>query len=219
VVSLENHDQIANGAKGHRLASLVSVRQQKLAAAVLLTAPNVPMLFMGQEFGDPAPFHYFTSHTDPALGRAVSEGRRREFADFHEEGDLYHDPQAEETFLLSKVSWAARERAPHADILTLTRALIRLRRERPALRRCRRELTTARADEAGRWLLVDRRSEEGDRVALLANFADQPTRVPLPDRTRRWEVLLVTEGEARLEIGAPDLVVPAHGGVLIAPVG
>lgn len=216
VVFLENHDQIANGAKGQRLSTLVSLEKQKLAAAVLVFAPNVPMLFMGQEFADPAPFLYFTSHTDEALGVAVSEGRRREFADFHEAGDEWHDPQASETFARSKVTWGLHERGPHAELLALYRALLALRKARPALSNCRRDLTRVRASDEQGWVTVERRDPGGDHIALAANFSDRPCRVPLPDGARGWQPLLATAGgPPQIDDGA--VLVARESAVLLTP--
>ena len=82
VVFNQNHDQIANADAGRRFSELLTLEQQKLAAAILICAPDLPMLFMGEEFGASSPFNYFTSFTDPALARAVSEGRRREYESF-----------------------------------------------------------------------------------------------------------------------------------------
>ena len=82
VVFNQNHDQIANADAGRRFSELLTLEQQKLAAAILICAPELPMLFMGEEFGASSPFNYFTSFTDPALANAVSEGRRREYESF-----------------------------------------------------------------------------------------------------------------------------------------
>ena len=82
VICSQNHDQVGNRAYGERLSTLVPFPALKLAAGLVLCAPNSPLLFMGEEYGEPAPFLYFTSHTDPALAQAVREGRRREFAHF-----------------------------------------------------------------------------------------------------------------------------------------
>lgn len=81
VVFSQNHDQVGNRACGERLRTLVSVPALKLAARLVLCAPNIPLLFMGEKYAEPAPFLYFTSHTDTALAQAVSEGQRREFAE------------------------------------------------------------------------------------------------------------------------------------------
>jgi maltooligosyltrehalose trehalohydrolase len=153
IVCTQNHDQIGNRAVGDRLES----RLGPLAALVLLLAPQTPLLFMGQEYGEPRPFQYFTDHDDPAIAEATREGRRREFAGFSAfTGEEVPDPQAEETFLRSKLS---REEAP--GLRDLYRELLRLRRTLP------REVETG-YDEERRWLHVRR-----GPVELLVNFSDR----------------------------------------------
>ena len=181
IVCVQNHDQIANGYWGDRLASLVTLDAQKLAAAVLLCAPNVPMLFMGQEWGEIAPFLYFTSHTDPDLARGVREGRRKEYAAFvKEEGETisavggFADPQAPETFAQSKLVWARIEEAPHAAVLRFYRALVAARQAHPCLSNCDKELTEVSFNETRRWLIIQRGDAGGSAAVLLCNLADEP---------------------------------------------
>lgn len=102
-----NHDQAGNRAGGERLSQLVSVARQKVAMAALMLSPYVPMLFMGEEYGEDTPFFFFVSHTDPELIRAVIEGRESEFKDF-EDGQKPRNPQDEDTFLSSKIQWQKR---------------------------------------------------------------------------------------------------------------
>jgi len=135
---LQNHDQVGNRAAGERLHHRVDLATWRAASVLLLTAPEMPLLFMGQEWAASAPFQFFTDH-EAELGRRVTEGRRREFARFHAFSDpaareTIPDPQAEETFRRSRLDWAEREREPHAGVVRLHRALLRLRREEPLLR-------------------------------------------------------------------------------------
>jgi maltooligosyltrehalose trehalohydrolase len=138
VVYLQTHDQIANASGGARLATVLDAARQGLAAALLFVAPNVPMLFMGEEYGEVAPFHYFIDHGDRALVEAVVKGRRREHEAFHDRGD-FADPSAPQTFAASKLDWSRLDREPHRRRLALYRALIALRRSTPALENGRRE--------------------------------------------------------------------------------
>jgi maltooligosyltrehalose trehalohydrolase len=135
VVFLQNHDQIANGAHGHRLGSWGGPDIERAAAVVLFAAPNLPMLFMGQEYGETAPFVYFTSHGDPHLCHLVREGRRREFLSFFEgrpPDEDFPDPQGEESFQRSKLGWDLQ--APEqAATLAFYKQLIALRKRVPAL--------------------------------------------------------------------------------------
>ncbi len=133
VVSAQNHDQIGNRAAGDRLTSLTSPGRVRVAAALVLTSPFVPMLFQGEEWGTTTPFQYFTDHQDPALGQAVSDGRRREFAVFGWSPEAVPDPQDPATFERSKLDWSEVQKAGHAEILDLYRKLIKLRRATPDL--------------------------------------------------------------------------------------
>ena len=133
VAAAQNHDQVGNRATGERLTHLVSINRLKIAAALLLTAPFVPMLFQGEEWGTTSPFQYFTAHDDPALGRSVSEGRRNEFAAFGWDPSTVPDPQASETFERSCLRWGEVMSPKHAELLQWYRALIALRRQFPSL--------------------------------------------------------------------------------------
>src|SRR6185312_4839423 len=97
VVAIQNHDQVGNRAAGERLGSLLTLAQVRVATALLLLSPYVPLIFMGDEFGETNPFQYFVSHGDEQLVRAVREGRRAEFASFGWGGDV-PDPQDHATF-------------------------------------------------------------------------------------------------------------------------
>ena len=135
VVSAQNHDQIGNRATGERLGHLVSPGRLRIAAALLLTSPFVPMLFQGEEWGASTPFLYFTDH-EPELGRAVTEGRRSEFAHFQafaDDPDAIPDPQDLGTFGRSVLRWAERAQPDHRAVLDWYRDLIRLRKSQPAL--------------------------------------------------------------------------------------
>jgi maltooligosyltrehalose trehalohydrolase len=129
----QNHDQVGNRALGDRLGRRLSAAQRELAAALVLTAPFVPMLFQGEEWNSSSPFCYFTDHTDPELGAAVRAGRRREFAAFGWAPEDVPDPQAADTFSRSKLAWEERDAPEHARLLAWYRALIRLRAVEPSL--------------------------------------------------------------------------------------
>ena len=133
IVCIQNHDQVGNRARGDRLSHVVSDGRARIGAALLLMLPYVPMLFAGEEWASSSPFPYFASHEDPELARAVSAGRRGEFAAFGWDPDSIPDPQDPATFEIARLDWSERERAPHAGMLAWYRALIRLRRSTPAL--------------------------------------------------------------------------------------
>ncbi|MEQ1354317.1 MAG: malto-oligosyltrehalose trehalohydrolase [Candidatus Acidiferrum sp.] len=128
VVCIQNHDQIGNRARGERLSILVDLEALKLAAGVTALAPFVPLLFMGEEYGETAPFQYFTSHGDVELIEAVRKGRQEEFAAFVWEGEI-PDPQAEQTFSRSKLDHALKDQEPHHTLRALYRELLAIRRE------------------------------------------------------------------------------------------
>jgi maltooligosyltrehalose trehalohydrolase len=128
VVCIQNHDQIGNRARGERLSELVNFEMLKLAASVTVLAPFIPLLFMGEEYGEIAPFQYFTSHGDQALIEAVRKGRQEEFAAFAWEGKV-PDPQDETTFRNSKLDHGLKSKEPHKTLLALYRELLAIRRE------------------------------------------------------------------------------------------
>jgi maltooligosyltrehalose trehalohydrolase len=125
---IQNHDQVGNRARGRRIGHLVSAGRAELAAALVLTAPFVPMLFQGEEWNASAPFPYFSDHEDPDLARAVREGRRAEFAAFGWEPDEIPDPQDPATFQKARLEWDERNDAGHRERLDWYRSLIDLRR-------------------------------------------------------------------------------------------
>src|SRR6267142_5673117 len=127
VVFSQNHDQVGNRLFGERSSALLPMEGQKLSAGVVVLSPYLPLLFMGEEYGETAPFLYFTSHYDPILGEAVRQGRRAEFSAFSWDGDP-PDPQAKSSFLRSKLDHNLRDRQPHRALWGFYRELIRLRK-------------------------------------------------------------------------------------------
>jgi len=178
VVFLQNHDQVGNRMLGERLPSLVSPEQVRLAAALMIFAPFLPMLFMGEEYGETAPFQYFTSHGDADLIEAVRRGRREEFDDFVWLGEP-PDPHAEETFTRSRLHWSLREVGSHAELLEHYRRLLALRRETPALRDLDLTAVATHADDARQILLVSR-GRGPERVVLAFNFRGEAQTVQEP---------------------------------------
>jgi maltooligosyltrehalose trehalohydrolase len=152
----QNHDQIGNRAVGERLAALVSVGRLKIAAALVLTAPFVPMLFQGEEWAASTPWLYFTDHQDPDLGQAVSEGRRREFAAFGWKPEEIPDPQDRETWRRSVLDWSEAHTGRHGEMLEWHRTLLRLRRAVPDLSDGRRDRIRVEVSEDEQWLKMTR---------------------------------------------------------------
>jgi maltooligosyltrehalose trehalohydrolase len=214
VVSAQNHDQVGNRAAGDRLGRLVGPGRLKAAAALLLTGPFVPLLFQGEEWGASTPFAYFTDHDDPALARAVSEGRRREFAAFGWRPEDVPDPQDPATFAASVLRWDEVDAPVHADLLAWYRELIALRRSRPGLGVGTLDDTDVSFDEDAGWL-VARRVAAG--VAVAVNLGPDPQEVPVegagdvllsssPAATRTAAgVALPPDGVAVVEASGPAL--------------
>jgi maltooligosyltrehalose trehalohydrolase len=194
---LQNHDQVGNRAVGERSSHLMSTDRLKVGAALVLCAPFVPMLFQGEEWGASTPFQYFTDHGDPELGRAVSEGRRSEFAAFGWDPEEVPDPQDDETFLRSKLDWSEVTRSPHAELLAWHRQLIALRRRTPDLADGRMDRVEVTFDERAEWLVVRRGG-----VAVAASLARGRQRVPVAGAT---SLLLASSPDARLGEGGVDL--------------
>lgn len=186
VVCSQNHDQVGNRARGERLTQLVSFESLKLAAACALLSPFVPLLFMGEEYGETAPFLYFVSHSDPDLIAAVRHGRKEEFAAFAWQGEP-PDPQADETFLKSKLNLTLGEEGRHRILLDYYRELIRLRKTVPSLARLTRERMKVEAVDERRVMSV-RRAAGGDEIACWFHFGEAPAIVPAPPG--RWRKLL-----------------------------
>ena len=175
VVFLQNHDQIGNRAIGDRITDKVSSGRAKVGAALMLLSPFLPMIFQGEEWAASTPFQYFTDHQDPDLGKAVSEGRRREFAAFGWSPDEVPDPQDPATFQQSKLDWDELTSEPHRSMVDWYRRLIALRREIPSLLSGRRDKVRTTFDEQQGWVLVER-----EQVIVAANLGAEPVTLPLP---------------------------------------
>lgn len=189
---LQNHDQVGNRAKGERSSHLLSFGRLKIAAALVLGAPFIPMLFQGEEWAATSPFLYFTNHEDAELGRLVTEGRRREFAAFSAHSDDVPDPQALDTFERSKLPWDECSRAPHAEMLDWHRRLIRLRRESAALSDGRLDRVTVTFDEQAKWLVMARGS-----ITLTCNLSERRQLTPV-SIGKDARILLSSEKEIQL---------------------
>ena len=172
---LQNHDQIGNRATGDRSSALMSTDLLKVGAALVLTSPFEPMLFQGEEWGASTPFRYFTDHNQE-LGRAVTKGRKREFAAFGWPEEQIPDPQDPATFEASKIDWDEIERAPHDDLLRWHKELIALRANEPALRDGRMDLVRCEYDEDARWLIVRR-----GPITIACNFSETDATLEIRD--------------------------------------
>lgn len=193
VVFAQNHDQVGNRPRGDRLPREV----RALAALCTLFSPSTPLLFMGEEYGEDAPFQFFTDHRDPYVADATRQGRRAEFAGFADGGDV-PDPQAPATFDASKLT-----RVVDAELHELYRRTIGLRRRFGPV------TTSSAFDEAARWLRVERGSWR-----LVANFSHRMAAVPC----RPGGIEVTTHPAARggrTASGDPAVVLPARSGALV----
>ena len=223
VAFVQNHDQIANTSHGIRLSELVSPQQYKLAVALLLCSPYLPLLFMGEEFAESARFQYFTSHTDPELGRAVTEGRRKEYAEFAP-GGQFPDPQSPATFEVAKINWLLAGEPRHAAVLRLHRDLIALRKQNACLSNCRKDLTRVDIDDPASCLKLDRGDPSGSRARLYCNFGSRPATLSV--REEPWQLALWTASPiyggdrespsppASLSMGTGEFILGAWSAVL-----
>jgi maltooligosyltrehalose trehalohydrolase len=170
VVFAQNHDQIGNRMLGDRLGELVSYEARKLASSIVLLSPFVPLLFMGDEYGETAPFQYFVSHSDEQLVDAVRQGRKEEFSAFQWKGEP-PDPQDENTFNRSKLNRSLKNDARHRALLDFHKELIHLRRSIPALHCLSKEKMDVISLEDERVLAV-RRWNGDNEVLTIFNFND-----------------------------------------------
>ena len=175
VVAAQNHDQIGNRMLGDRLSTLVSHEGRKLAAGAVMLSPYIPLLFMGEEYGEQSPFLYFVSHTDPDLVEAVRAGRKEEFKSF-EWGVEPPDPQSIETFLKSKLNWWKRKEGSGRSLLHFYSTLISMRKTIPALAAMDRGHVDVQL-AADTNVIALKRWWDGSMVLCLFNF--NPEDVPL----------------------------------------
>jgi maltooligosyltrehalose trehalohydrolase len=206
----QDHDQIGNRAIGDRLTATLSPADLSIAAVLVLTGPFTPMLFMGEEWAASTPWAFFTSHPDEQLGEATRQGRLEEFARMGWDKNLVPDPQAESTFLDSKLDWDESLTGDHAEMLLLYRDLIALRRSRSELTDPRFARNTTDHDDDARWLLIDRSG-----LRIVVNFADELRTITLQDPA--GSLLLATQPGA--EVDGEKLSLPPHTAVVIAPAG
>lgn len=203
VVCSQNHDQVGNRMKGERLACLLDLESQKLAAASVLLSPFLPLLFMGEEYGETAPFLYFVNHGDAALIEAVRRGRTEEFAAFGWQGEV-PDPQAEATFERSRIDIGLHQQGQHHLLFGFYRRLIALRKNSPCLGVASRQSCTV--TQAGvNPVLVLTREQGGCRSLCLLNFGAVPITVDIPG-PGGWEVLLDSSAS---EWGGPGALLQA----------
>ncbi len=180
VVFSQNHDQVGNRMLGERLSRLVAFEALKLSAGLVLLSPYVPLLFMGEEYGEEAPFLYFASHADGDLIEAVQTGRREEFSSFEWQGEP-PDPQSIQTFLRSKLHWPERKEGRPQTLFNFYEALIKLRRKTPCLSNLDKSRLKVQGWEDRKTLLVKRWTDnESSRALCFFNLNNEDGRLETP---------------------------------------
>jgi maltooligosyltrehalose trehalohydrolase len=224
VVCTQNHDQVGNRAQGERLSALVPRGALHVAAAMVLLSPNTPLLFMGEEYAERAPFLYFVDHSDPELIEAVRRGRREEFKAFG--WTTVPDPADPKTFESSRLALG-----PPTDplgslkdeqrrLLRWYAALLHLRKSVPALGPSIEPATGLRAWAAHDTVFVHRWDREGPSALILANFSGADVRTTVTEPEGRWVRKMTSDdplygGSGRGQ--APDRIdVTAGGPVTVA---
>jgi maltooligosyltrehalose trehalohydrolase len=205
VVFAQNHDQVGNRMLGERLSTLVGFEALKLTAGAVLLSPYIPLLFMGEEYGEESRFLYFVDHTDPGLITAVREGRKEEFRAFQWKGEP-PDPQSPATFFNCKLKWEKRAQKRHKVLLDFHRLLIRLRQGIPALAQLNKEnMEVSGMEEEGVFLF--RRWYRESHVFCATNFSkrDQTFQARLP--LGRWRKVIDSSDKKWMGPGSsiPDI--------------
>jgi maltooligosyltrehalose trehalohydrolase len=193
VIFVQNHDQVGNRPDGARLSTLVSPDRLRLAAALLILSPGLPLLFMGEEYGEVAPFAYFVDHEDPVLLDAVRRGRAAEHA--HDPGGPLPDPGDPATFTAAVLRRDRCNGPLQSDLWRLYRDLIALRRREPALHNSSRENTVAHAEGS---IVTLTRTHGDTSVAAFFNLSGAPGSALLPDGAR-WDEALPTKPGAKTD--------------------
>jgi maltooligosyltrehalose trehalohydrolase len=193
VVFSQNHDQVGNRRVGDRLSQSLSFEQLKLAAGAVLLSPYIPMLFMGEEYAESAPFQYFVSHGDPALIEAVREGRKKEFAEFGWAGDI-PDPQSDAAFLACKLNWNLHAEGQHRILWNFYQELLRLRRDVLPLANLDKEAMEITSFAEENVLLV-RRWVAGLQIVIVHHFDQTPRSVNVPIPVGSWRPVLDSNEE------------------------
>jgi maltooligosyltrehalose trehalohydrolase len=192
VICVQNHDQVGNRAQGDRLSTIVPFEAVKLAAALMLAAPAIPLLFMGEEYGETAPFQFFTSFLDRNLAEAVRKGRTEEFSRFAWAGAV-PDPGDPGTFVRSRLNHTLAGAPRHRELYQYYRRWLALRREHPALGTRGKPRTRAHVDPSGSVLTLERDAERGPGIRVIANLTaeERPFKAPAG-----WRVLLDSDDAA-----------------------
>ena len=206
IVSTQTHDQIGNRMLGERLTQLTTFEGLKLAACLLASSPYVPMLFMGEEYGETAPFLYFISHSDEHLIDAVRQGRKEEFEDFEWAGSP-PDPQGEATFICCTLDHSLREMGHHLMLHKLYKELLHFRASHPALRESRRNNQDVYG--ADYFVCMERRSLE-ESIRIFMNFNTAQKTMELDADSQKWQKILSSYDPSWRLASTPRITLPTY---------
>jgi len=203
IAFIQNHDQVGNGIGGKRLQSLIGIRKMKIAATLLFMSPYIPLLFMGEEYGEEQPFLYFIDHSEASLIESVRKGRKEEFSRFFQ-GTEPPDPQHPGTFIKSKLGWRTALKEEQKDILRWYEALISLRKSHPAMRISGKEFIAARnIDDRGISILRFHPLSE-ESLFVVLNLGNDILVTTLPGN-KKWQQLIASDPAINLSDGLATL--------------
>lgn len=205
VVFTQNHDQVGNRAGGERLSILVSKEKLKLAAALCLLSGNLPLLFMGEEYGETSPFYYFIDHADKKLVQAVRKGRSRDLGLIHGKGFI--DPQSPSTFARSKVNLNSRLEGQEKEIFEFYQELIRLRKSHKIFSDFESSAMRVITLEDSECILVSRKSDD-EEILLVYSFGTLERSIASPVSEGKWDKILDSSTFAKELMTGIDLTVP-----------
>jgi len=214
VVCTQNHDQVGNRAFGDRLSTIVSFDKEKLAAVLLMLSPYTPLLFMGQEYAERAPFQYFIDHGDADLIHAVQEGRKREFAAFGWK-DI-PDPKAEKTFFDSKLTWNPKMVNYQRQLWRLYKDLINLRKAKIMDRR----FQNVCCNSQDQWLAFEYNGRKSSRLGVIVSFLEKEQHILSPFGRKRFCEIFNTasmryggKSKRKAKNDSNKIWIPAYGAV------
>jgi maltooligosyltrehalose trehalohydrolase len=188
VVCAQNHDQVGNRLFGERLTQLTTFEGLKLAAGTVLLSPYIPLLFMGEEYGEVSPFFYFVDHSDSTLNTVIQQSKNQEFAKAGFTGEAY-DPSASETFAQSKLHWNKQYENDHQVLWQFYRHLIHLRQTLPALKQLDKDCLEVSGHEADKLIFI-RRYCEANQVFCAMNFSTHPVSFEAKPPAGDWQKIL-----------------------------
>lgn len=200
VVFSQTHDQIGNRILGDRLSKLVSFDGLKLAAGTVLISPYIPFFFMGEEYGEEAPFFYFVSHSDANLIEAIRKDKQEEFKVFEGRGE-FQDPQSPDTFSKCKLNWERHTEGKHKILWEWHQHLIQLRRTVPALKKLDKQRLELASDE-GQKILFLRRWSDDSQIFCILNFNGKDVTFQAELPKGNWEKILDSSEEKWMGSGS-----------------